>query len=202
MTEEVRTDVALVQDGVASPLYRELSYKKFPVNEYSKVGIIAYQYLHIPPDPKYAQGRTEAEPGVRFLFQSIDDPELRKWSNWCKVLYTYSPNASKLVKFFNKIPGLGNLITNNKWLFNTPFKIDCVADGEYVNITKAIIAEHDVSHLEYDLKFVPYKTIKVFKNILPLELCVVKTKNGLYQWTNETMIEKPSGLMEQVEQEA
>jgi len=187
---EARTDVAYKgDDGKLSPLYRETTYKQFPVRRYSPVGIIAYHFAKIPKDPQFAKGDTTPEPSVRFLFLSTTDPELRKWSNWMPVKYTYSPNASKLVKFFDKIPGLGSLVTSNKWLFNTPFEIDCSADGEYVNIDKAITAEHDVSHLFYDVKFVPYKTVKAFKHIVTLELAVIKAPDGIITLENKDMIE-------------
>lgn len=178
-----RTDVARVgANGEINALYKEpKAYERFPNMRLNDCCIIAYQLADRTKDkfnPPVEGEPPRVIPSTRFLFSN---GVIRKWTSWLKISYT---ERSKLVTMWQDIPNIEQKIINDKWLFNTPFQLMLKQAGEFQEIMFICLGTNQelVDKTFYNEEFRPFKHVKAFSEIIPLNAQVTKLPSGIVQW--------------------
>ena len=188
---------------------KQKKYTAFPNDEYVDVCVLSYQTADLPPGPMAETN--DLVPNCRFLFGGYVKDEsgqikcdadgapiiVRKWSNWMRIS---NNKRAKLMQVFDTTTnGFQNLFeilmdyenTNGK-LWKTPMKILLEAtdrDYQAIKRIKPGAKTELCDNVFYDDKYIPYKVIKAYGQLVPLTLAGCKFKSGVKVFTPEEMVE-------------
>lgn len=185
------------------------TYVSFPNDVYIDACIISFQNADIKPGILATSDKPV--PNCRFLFGGYitddngqmvlgDDGNpllIRKWTRWMRI--SANEKAALMRTFDTGSTGFSNLFEvlrdyekPDGKLWKTPFKIMLEQSNmTYQNIirikpgTNTALTEQAF----YDDKYVPYKVIKVYGVLTPLNEAACKLKSGIKIYTPDMMIE-------------
>lgn len=177
---------------LAMPSYDDKPH--FPIDVYTPACITAFYIAKIPPG-KY-QTSNDPVPNVKFLLASPDG-NIRKWTNWMHISYNEKCNLCKCFcgwKPLELLEFMRNSTVDTSPIFTTPLMIFTEKnDKGYARITKIRPARNDekfeVNQATYDPSYIPFKFVKAYKEIVPMDMAVLKLPDGLKTLYPDDMVD-------------